>query len=169
MGDAHSKIFLVTGNQVPAEHHFAHAALRHYKDAVLLHDAARLPNADHHFGFAVECALKSLLLRFTAVTAPMGSDGRPGRPSWRDPATNRAYRYGHLPWVVTDVALLTRGRSATRLSAALAGLSAFATWSEQDRYLDGSNVVDADVRQRRTVTENILALHDQALITGRLP
>ncbi|MFE2049820.1 hypothetical protein [Streptomyces sp. NPDC059459] len=41
------------------QHHFAHAATRHYKDAVFPMDAARLPNADHHFGVAVECALSS--------------------------------------------------------------------------------------------------------------
>ncbi|MFH9400090.1 hypothetical protein ACH4JS_09895 [Streptomyces sp. NPDC017638] len=154
----------------PAEHHFAHAALRHFKDAVFLHDAARLPNADHHFGFAVECALKSLLLRFTAVSMDPKPNGKAATMPWgENPTTGKVVSYSHLPWVATDVALLTHGRSATRLAAALGGLTAFDTWSVHDRYRDGSDVVEADVRQRRTVAENILRLHEQALITGRLP
>ncbi|WP_242426808.1 MULTISPECIES: hypothetical protein [unclassified Streptomyces] len=153
-----------------AEHHFAHAALRHYKDAVLLHDGARLSNADHHFGFAVECALKSLLLRFTTATMGPKPNGKPATKPWSmNPMTGAFQEHGHLPGLTTDVSLLTHGRSAASLTAALAGLSAFATWSVHDRYLDGSAVVEADVRQRRTVAENILALHEQALITGRMP
>ncbi|MET9107684.1 hypothetical protein [Streptomyces zhihengii] len=152
--------------------HYAHAALRHYEDAVFLQDGARLPNADHHLGFSVECALKSLLLRFTVATMdPKKPGGQQAKAPWvKDPATGKvAHSYSHLPWVATDVALLTHGRSASRLSAALGDLSAFDTWSVDDRYLDGSTVVEADVQQRRTVAENVLSLHQQALITGRLP
>ncbi|MEV7201194.1 hypothetical protein ACWELO_25285 [Streptomyces sp. NPDC004596] len=155
-----------------AEHHYAYAALRHFEDAVFLFDGSRLPNADYHFGFSVECALKSLLLRFTVATMePKKPGGEAAKAPWvKDPATGKvAHSYSHLPWVATDVALLTHGRSATRLAAALSGLAAFDTWSVGDRYLDGSQVVEADVRQRRTVAENILGLHEQALITGRLP
>ncbi|MEU5253014.1 hypothetical protein [Streptomyces longwoodensis] len=153
------------------EHHYAHAALRHFKDAVFLLDNARLPNADYHFGFAVECALKSLLLRFTAATMDPKPNGKPSKSPWvKDPVTGKvAHSYSHLPWVATDVALLTHGRSATRLAAALGGLTAFDAWSVDHRYLDGSSVVEADVRQRRTVAENIVRLHEQAIITGRLP
>ncbi|WP_406007235.1 hypothetical protein OG440_14350 [Streptomyces sp. NBC_00637] len=155
-----------------AEHHYAHAALRHYNDGVFLHDSARLPNADYHYGFAVECALKSLLLRFTPATMdPKKPGGLPSKSPWvKDPATGKAsHSYSHLPWVATDVALLTHGRSATRLSAALGGLTAFNTWSVDDRYRDGSNVAEGEVQRRRTVAEDILRLHEQALITGRLP
>ncbi|MFJ6420460.1 hypothetical protein [Streptomyces hydrogenans] len=153
-----------------AEHHFAHAALRHYEDAVLLHDGARLPNADHHFGFAVECALKSLLLRFAVISMGTKPNGKPASKPWStDPTTGKVQEHGHLPELATDVSLLMHGRSASGLTTAIAGLSAFATWSVHDRYLDGSDVAEADVRQRRTVAENILALHDHALLTGRLP
>lgn len=160
----------VSGNS--AEHHYAHAAVRHYEDGIFLQDGARLSNADHHYGFAVECALKSLLLRFTVATVdPKKLGGPPSKSPWiKDPVTGKvAHSYSHLPWVATDVALLTHGRSATRLAAALGGLNAFDAWSVDDRYLDGSNVVEADVQQRRSVAQNILSLHEQALITGRLP
>ncbi|WP_157856137.1 hypothetical protein [Actinacidiphila yeochonensis] len=153
------------------EHHYAHAAERHYRDAVYLHGDGRLPNADYHFGFAVECALKSLLLRFTAATmAPKREGGRPAKAPWvPDPATGRVkHEYGHLPWLAADVALLTHGRSAARLSAVLATLTAFESWTVHQRYLDGAAVSEADVSKRRTVAREILTLHEQALITGRL-
>ena len=37
------------------------AAKRHWQDADLLQKAHRRDNADHHYGFAAECALKSAL------------------------------------------------------------------------------------------------------------
>ncbi|MFC8848359.1 MULTISPECIES: hypothetical protein [unclassified Micromonospora] len=155
----------------PAEHHYARAAVRHYDDAVFLHDGSRLPNADHHFGFAVECALKSMILRFTPATMNPKKPNRPAatRPWVADPATGKPVDYGHLPWVAADLALLTRGRSAARLSAALGSLAAFDTWSVEDRYLDGTAVAELDVMERRTVATEILTLHEHALITGRLP
>ena len=40
---------------------FDNAGKRHFKDANFLFDAQRYPNADQLYGFAVECALKSML------------------------------------------------------------------------------------------------------------
>ncbi|MCX5342983.1 hypothetical protein [Streptomyces atratus] len=50
------------------EDHFASAATRHFHDGDYLRKGSRLPSADHLYGFAAECAVKSLLLRFTDVT-----------------------------------------------------------------------------------------------------
>jgi hypothetical protein len=165
----------VSGN--PAEHHYAEAAVRHYQDGDYLYADGRLPNADYHFGFAVECALKSLLLRFIpdATMAPKRQGKPPAKeppakaPWVPDPTTGRPHEYGHLPWDAADVALFTRGRSSVRLTTVLAGLTAFASWSVHHRYLDGTAVVATEVAARRTVAKNILALHQNALITGRLP
>ncbi|WP_147481233.1 hypothetical protein [Streptomyces shenzhenensis] len=115
--------------------------------------------------------MKSLLLRFTAATmAPKRQGKPPANAPWvPDPVTGKvSHEYGHLPWVTADVSLLTHGRSAARLSAALGNLSAFDSWSVHQRYLDGTAVAEADVSQRRTVAQEILGLHEQALITGRL-
>ncbi|UCM90630.1 HEPN domain-containing protein [Streptomyces marincola] len=155
----------------PPEHHFARAAERHYRDALYLHQDGRLANADHHFGIAVECALKSLLIRFTAVSMrPRQASAKPATMPWaQDPVTGKVHTYSHLPWVATDVSLLTHGRSATRLGAALGQLSAFDSWSVHDRYLDASDVVVQDVARRRTVAGEIISVHEHALITGRSP
>ena len=163
-------IIHMSGN--PPEHHYARAAERHFLDGVFLHDNGRLPNADYHFGFAVECALKSLLLRFTAATMrPRKAGQLPAKAPWiPDPNTGKAaHSYGHLPWVAADVALLTHGRSAVRLSAALVNLSVFDSWSVDHRYLDDTVVNASAVTRRRTVAKEIITLHEQALITGRLP
>ncbi|MYW56288.1 hypothetical protein GTY64_33505 [Streptomyces sp. SID8376] len=57
------------------EDQFAKAATRHFHDADYLHTDGRLPSADHLYGFAAECATKSLLLRFTDVA--IGSSKKP--------------------------------------------------------------------------------------------
>ena len=41
---------------------YAEAALRHWKDAQLLEEGNCVENADHHYGFAAECAIKKVLI-----------------------------------------------------------------------------------------------------------
>ena len=41
---------------------YAAAALRHWKDAKLLEEKNCMENADHHYGFAAECAIKKVLI-----------------------------------------------------------------------------------------------------------
>lgn len=41
---------------------YADAALQHWKDAQLLDKENRVENADHHYGFAAECAIKKVLI-----------------------------------------------------------------------------------------------------------
>lgn len=62
-----------------------------------------------------------------------------------------------------------KARQAVRPAAVLGGLSAFDTWSAENRYRDGTEVSEPDVTRRRTVAKDILAAHEQALITGRFP
>ncbi|GAB2771124.1 hypothetical protein [Streptomyces daliensis] len=152
----------------PAEHHYAYAARRHYEDAVYLHDDGRIPNADHHFGFAVECALKSLLLRHLGATMNPKKGGRPSPKPWVPTSDGKARDFGHLPWIWDDVALMLHGRSGSALAGLLSGSSPFEAWSVDDRYLDGTAVVETAVAERRTSADQILRLHQQALLTGVL-
>ncbi|MBO1419146.1 hypothetical protein [Streptomyces sp. FH025] len=163
-------------SQTSKEDHYAGAALRHHSDAVYLHDDGRLPNADHHFGFAVECALKSLMLRYTRVSvAPIKPGGQPTSKPYIPQQGGKPKYIEHLPeaWsdagdVIADAALLLNGRTGGALSAILAASTPFATWSVHDRYSDGSSVIEADVRARRAASELILGLHERALIDGVL-
>lgn len=47
---------------------YAEAALRHWKDAKLLEEENRVENADHHYGFAAECAIKKALITLPAFS-----------------------------------------------------------------------------------------------------
>ncbi len=51
---------------------FYDAHLRHLRDAEILYAQSRFANADHLYGFAAECGLKRLMLRFGM---PMGGHG----------------------------------------------------------------------------------------------
>ncbi|MER6361906.1 hypothetical protein [Kitasatospora sp. NPDC001527] len=159
-------------SQTSKEDHYADAALRHHNDAVYLHDDGRLPNADHHFGFAVECALKSLMLRYTRVSMdPLRPGGRPAGKPYIPQQNGKQKQIGHLPeaWsdtgdVISDATLLLHGRTGSALASILTASTPFSTWSVHDRYSDGSSILEADVRARRAASELILALHEQALI-----
>jgi hypothetical protein len=47
---------------------YAHAALRHWRDAQLLDQEKRLENADQLYGLAAECAIKKVLLMLPAFS-----------------------------------------------------------------------------------------------------
>jgi hypothetical protein len=155
--------------QTSVQDHYASAGRRHHEDAVYLHDDGRLPNADYHYGFAVECALKSLLLRYTGATMnPIRPGGLPTKRPWIRGADGKAKAFSHLPELWDDVALLLHGRSGSLLSGVLTGSAPFSTWSVDDRYRDGSAVSEADVNGHRAVAQQILSLHQQALLAGVL-
>ncbi|MFI5650524.1 hypothetical protein ACIA71_04850 [Streptomyces anulatus] len=163
-------------SDISVEDHYAAAAERHFHDGDFLHGHDRLPNADYHFGFAVECALKSMLLRFLGAT--MDPKPRPsGRPNTKpalapwflDPESGKPQEYGHLPWVESDIRLMSRRRTGARLTVALDRLSAFDRWSVHQRYLDGSDVDPSAVASRRGVAHDVIDLHQLALLFKRLP
>ena len=47
---------------------YSSAAIRHWKDAELLERENRIENADHHYGFAAECAIKKVLIAYPAFS-----------------------------------------------------------------------------------------------------
>jgi hypothetical protein len=151
------------------EEHFASAAERHFRDAEYLQADSRWPNADHHFGFAAECALKSLLLQFTEATMDPKPNGRAAKMPWIHKATGGAQEYGHLPWSETDLAVLAHGQLGSQLLTALDNhLSAFANWTEQDRYLHCEHITEETVAALREAAQAILGVHESASFNGSL-
>lgn len=147
------------------QRHFASAASRHFKDASYLHDDDRLPTADHLYGFAAECAVKSLLLRYTEVT--MGSP-KPQASHPDDPS--RVIEFGHVNELIPEVRLFARGRRGARMCAALGkDLQAFRQWRVRYRYEDGSYAQADVVTRRRDAAHRILILHERAVLNGGLP
>lgn len=156
-------------SEIAEEEHYARAGNRHFYDAVYLHGDGRIPNADYHYGFAVECALKSLLLRFTQATMDPPKPGKaPAIRPWVRGSDGKAQYFGHLPGLWSDVAALLHGRAGSMLAGVLGGSAPFNTWSVDHRYRDGEDINEIDVRERRTAAEQILGLHQQALIAGVL-
>ncbi|MBO8187378.1 hypothetical protein [Streptomyces spirodelae] len=157
------------------EDHFASAAGRHFRDADYLRDDGRLPAADHLYGFAAECATKSLLLRFTEVTMdPKPGEDAPSSKPWvenPDPDHHRPLiEFGHVNELVKEVALLAHGRAGASLHAALEGdLRVFRRWHVKFRYYDGGYAQADVVTRRRTAAQNILSLHEQAQLNRKLP
>ncbi len=157
--------------EMTTEDHFASAARRHFEDARYLGKRKRWPNADHHFGFAAECALKCLLLRFTEASMEAKPNGKSANKPWIRiaPAETQVREYGHLPWSETDLALLATGPLGQRLLTALGDqLSAFANWTEQDRYRHCDHIDQESVTALHDAAQFILALYESARITGTL-
>ena len=75
---------------------FLDAHERHWEDAELLKDAARLANADHLYGLAAECGLKELMICFGMIVnasgEPSKKDKRHVNEIWDRFET---YRSGH--------------------------------------------------------------------------
>lgn len=155
------------------EKSFAVAAKRHFRDADFLRGDARLPAADHLYGFAAECATKSLLLRFTEVSmGPKDGEQKPSAKPWalHPEDSDRIIEFGHVNELIREVKLLAHGRAGAPLHAALEGdLRAFKKWHVKYRYSDGGYAQQETVERRRGAAHNILALHEQALLEGRIP
>ncbi|MER6104584.1 hypothetical protein ABT115_20215 [Streptomyces sp. NPDC001832] len=155
------------------EDHFASAATRHFHDGDYLRKGSRLPSADHLYGFAAECAVKSLLLRFTEVAiGPLEGEEKPSaKPRVRHPEdSERIIEFGHVNELVREIKLFASGRSGAPLHALLdSDLRVFKKWNVKYRYYDGGWVQSDVVDKRRDAAHRILVLHEQALINRRLP
>ncbi|MFF4990636.1 hypothetical protein ACFY19_25880 [Streptosporangium saharense] len=113
----------------------------------------------------MECALKSLLLRYLSATM-IDSKGRPSRYPWTVDAGGSHTKHGHLPGIWSDVAPLLRGRTGSRLAAVLSSSTPFASWTVNDRYLKDPSPSTVIMTERKTAAAQILILHQQALIAG---
>ncbi|MGV4981637.1 hypothetical protein ACVB8X_00620 [Streptomyces sp. NRAIS4] len=161
--------------QLTQEDHFASAAERHFRDADYLRDDGRLPAADHLYGFAAECATKSLLLRFTEVSMdPKPGETNPSSKPWAEHPDHlgdpdRIIEFGHVNQLVKEVELLAHGRAGAQVHAALGGdLRVFKRWNVKFRYFDGGYAQAEVVDRRRTAAHNIIVRHQDARLNGKL-
>jgi hypothetical protein len=49
---------------------YPEAAVRHYRDGVILHREKRYDNAMCHYAFSAECAMKALIMQFEKIKNP---------------------------------------------------------------------------------------------------
>lgn len=104
---------------------FLDAHERHWHDAEFLYQGQCWANADHLYGFAVECGLKGLMLVFGMKVDPSGKpkdkkDQEHARNIWQ---RFESYRCGH-----------PRGTGY-----ALPNVNPFNKWDVSDRYAHRSN------------------------------
>ncbi|MFG2560016.1 hypothetical protein [Streptomyces sp. NPDC048496] len=155
------------------QQHFASAALRHFLDGDYLRKGSRLPSADHLYGFAAECAVKSLLLYFTEVQMePLEGEEKPSaKPRARHPEdAERIIEFGHVNELVREIKLFASGRSGAPLHALLdSDLRAFRRWNVAHRYRDGGWLQADVVDKRREAAHRIVSLNETAVINRRLP
>jgi HEPN domain-containing protein len=114
---------------------FTASAERHWKDAELLDEEQRWENADHHYGFAAECALKSALQAMGAFR----EDHR---------------KHINVLWnKMQATAFQRRFPGLTRL---LAGSNRFADWDVEQRYEADGAVNEDTIRAHRESARRLL-------------
>ncbi|MDR2028390.1 MAG: hypothetical protein LBP93_02495, partial [Treponema sp.] len=124
----------------------------HWEDANYLFSDSRWPNADQLYGYAAECGLKCLMLRFGMAFESEGYPPREDRVH-----SNRLWpRY-----------------EAYRAGAGAAGYllprqNPFDNWHSSQRYADGSTFSQAHVEAHRRGAKFVRGLINKAILEGIL-
>lgn len=107
---------------------YAHAALRHWRDAQLLDQEKRLENADQLYGLAAECAIKKVLLTLSAFS--------------NSGCLLDAYKH-HIDVLWDKARHQSMEKVAPMLPALLRKPNPFSDWQVDQRYLpDGSTSME---------------------------
>lgn len=117
------------------EEDFPAAARRHWGDAKLLDQEQRWENADHHYGFAAECALKSAL----QVMGSFRDDHR---------------RHINVLWNKMQATAFQRRFPG--LASLLAGPNRFADWDVEQRYCGDGAVTQTALQGHRNYARRLL-------------
>lgn len=120
---------------------YASAAVRHWKDAELLESENRVENADHHYGFAAECAIKKALVAFPAFSA--------------SGVLSAAYKE-HINVLWGKVGRQSLQRAHPNLFAILKASKAFSDWSVNQRYFVDGAVTSAALASHKQTAKRLL-------------
>jgi hypothetical protein len=120
---------------------YASAAARHWSDAEHLFDALRLDNADQLFGFAAECALKTVLF---AELAPDAGGELP-----------KGY-YVHIDELWDRVSNASLRKRYPTVHALLKLPNPFSNWCVDQRYGESESVVKDQVEVHRKMAQRLL-------------
>lgn len=120
---------------------YAEAALRHWKDAELLEKENCVENADHHYGFAAECAIKKVLATHPDFT--------------NQGVLNSTYRK-HINVLWNKVNLQNIQKIAPSLPATLKILNPFHDWDVEQRYFPNGTVDPAVMQRHKQAAKRLL-------------
>lgn len=113
-------------NQLPES--YLESALRHFKDAELLADGGRVDGAGHLIGFAVECAIKYV------VVSTRPSAGAP---------------HVHLPKLIEQAKKALQGRKKHSILTLLNRHDFMSGWNVDNRYGATGNIAKAQFQAWR--------------------
>ena len=119
------------------------SAKRHYQDGEKLLEAKSAQHAGYHFGFAAECAIKSVLYHHSF---PRHEDRR-ADPIW-----------AHFPELRTLLIRDGRGRLKQKLYDVIAHGSFMQHWDTDIRYASNNSVDDTRATIWRAQTDRIFGL-----------
>lgn len=117
------------------------AAVRHWQDAELLAREARVDNADHHYGFAAACALKTAMVGLPAFTTTDGLDGD---------------YHKHVDQLWCKVRHQSLQKAFPTLYAVLEMPNPFMSWSVDQRYSDTGVVSSSDMASHKDAAKRLL-------------
>lgn len=120
---------------------YSSAAVRHWKDAEFLERGNRIGNADHHYGFAAECAVKTVL----AVSPAFSVSGQ----------LSAAYKQ-HIDVLWNKIGHASLQKSHPRLIAVLKMSNAFSDWNVNQRYFSDGAVTSAVMASHKKMASRLL-------------
>jgi hypothetical protein len=115
---------------------FPNAARRHWRDGETLLEQERLENADQHYGFAAECALKSALVSLG---------------SFREGVHHR-----HINELWNKIQRTSFYRSYPGLVQLLTGSNPFADWEVRQRYFADGYVSEETLQRHKDRARRLL-------------
>ncbi len=134
---------------------FADAAYRHEKDAKLLYDHQRWPNADQLVGLAAECALKAVMRALGMKIRPEGSP------------EERKHRV-HVDDLWDEFFAFANGNGGNRYAGMLRRENPFSDWRIEQRYHRSSAIGRPVVDAHREATAQVFVVLRAAREDGRL-
>lgn len=131
---------------------FLDAHRRHMIDGESLFQASRLANADQLFGFAVECGLKKLMVRFGMLVNASGA------PTSRDDRV-----HADEIWDRYETYRSSGGGGANYV---LSSSNPYHNWHASQRYANSGDVLLPRVEDHRTAAMSVAALVKKAVLEG---
>jgi hypothetical protein len=122
---------------------YSSAAVRHWKDAELLESGDRVGNADHHYGFAAECAIKKVLIAYPAFLA--------------SGVLSASFKQ-HINVLWDKVGHQSLQKSYPKLLAILKVANAFSDWDVNQRYFADGTVTSAALASHKKMASRLLGV-----------
>jgi hypothetical protein len=143
--------------------HYAEAARRHHEDATLLFEHGRIPNADHHYGLAAECAMVGIIRSLPGTGHLFDADGEVKGPS--EDVRGRSHGGAHLRQHVNALwksywQLVGKHDAKTTMKGVSRKENPFDDWAVRQRYFADGHWTDVTIveKHRDAATRLLTAL-----------